>query len=121
MLLYAAADLLWATRIKSAAEDLSLAARPVRSVEMLEARLADTEPTGLIVDLESEAALDIIRRAVQAQQDGERLAKIVAFGPHADEALLKAAADAGATTVMARGAFSARIADVLTALSEPRQ
>ena len=114
MLLYAAADLMWATRIKSTAEDLGLAARPVRSVEMLEARLGDTEPTGLIVDLESEAGLDIIRAAARAG----RPARIVAFGPHADEALLHAAGDAGATTVMPRGAFSSRLPAILTELSQ---
>ena len=41
MILYLASDLLWATRIKRAAEDLRITARPVRSLEMLEARLAE--------------------------------------------------------------------------------
>ncbi|MEZ6235065.1 MAG: hypothetical protein R3B68_12835 [Phycisphaerales bacterium] len=42
MILYLASDLLWATRIKRAAEDLRIAARPVRSLEMLEARLGES-------------------------------------------------------------------------------
>ena len=35
--LFLAADLIWATRIKATAEDLGVAARPVRTMEMLEA------------------------------------------------------------------------------------
>lgn len=42
MILYFAADLLWASKIKLTADAIGIVCRPVRSVSMLEARLADT-------------------------------------------------------------------------------
>ena len=53
MVLYLASDLLWATRIKSCADDLTppVPARPVRDLKMLEARLADSPVKGLLLDL----------------------------------------------------------------------
>lgn len=41
MILYLAADLLWASKIKGAADALAIPCRPVRTMEMLEARLAE--------------------------------------------------------------------------------
>lgn len=77
MILYHAADLLWSTRIKTTAEDLGLFARPVRNIEMLNARLADSSPTptptGLILDLETgETALQLLMhlREVEAKRNG---------------------------------------------------
>ena len=53
MVLYCAADLIWATRIRAAAEAAGIPSRPVRDLAMLEARLADSPVRGLIVDLEA--------------------------------------------------------------------
>ncbi len=41
MILVHAADLLWATKIRATADACGVAVRPVRNVDMLEARLAD--------------------------------------------------------------------------------
>ncbi len=41
MILYLAADLLWASKIKGTADALSIPCRPVRTLEMLEARLGE--------------------------------------------------------------------------------
>lgn len=115
MILYHCADLIWATKIKGAADALGLAARPVRTVEMLEARLGDSRPTGLVVDLDaSEAALALIGRARAEAGWGGR---IVAFGPHVAVEALEAARRAGADAVMARGAFNARMSEVLRDLA----
>lgn len=51
--LYLASDLIWATKIKSTAEAIGVEARPVRSIEMLTARLEDTDAAALILDLEA--------------------------------------------------------------------
>lgn len=110
MIAYFASDLLWATRIKSLADDLGIAARPVRTLEMLEARLGDSPVRGLIVDLDSpDIALTMIRRVRAAAIP----ARIVAFGPHVETAALNEAREAGADLVLTRGAFSARLAEVL--------
>ncbi|HZW10534.1 MAG TPA: hypothetical protein VFF69_11585 [Phycisphaerales bacterium] len=119
MILYAAADLLWATRIKETCVSLGIAARPVRTLEMLGARLADSPVRGLIVDLETgDLGLELIRRARAAGSARPGLA-VVAFGPHVAADLFAAARAAGADRVLARGAFSDRLPELLRALSEP--
>ncbi|MFN7019929.1 MAG: hypothetical protein ACK4WH_01210 [Phycisphaerales bacterium] len=115
MILYHCADLIWATKIKGTAEALGLAARPVRTVEMLEARLGDTRPTGLVVDLEApEVALALIGRA---RAEPGWAGKVVAFGPHVAVEAMAAAKRAGADAVMARGAFNAGMPGVLRDLA----
>jgi hypothetical protein len=123
-LLYLAADLLWATRIKETATALGIAARPVRTLDMLEARLADTTIAGLIIDLEAgDIGLEMIHR-LRGQAGGTSPAEaripIVVFGPHVAVDRLEAARRAvggGASAVMARGAFSAQLPGILTALA----
>lgn len=118
MILYVCADLLWATRIKSTAEALGVSARPVRSLEMLESRLADEPVNALIVDLEADevgfALIDRLRG--EAANDRERSISILAFGPHVMTELFERARRAGADRVMARGGFSSGLPDLLRAL-----
>lgn len=125
MITYFAADLIWASRIKGLADALGLAARPVRSVDMLEARLGDSPVGGLVVDLDApETALTLIRAArdwesrTPAASRGAcapRL-RIVAFGPHGQTQDLQAAAQAGADQVLTRGAFHEHTETVLRAV-----
>ncbi|MBI2757012.1 MAG: hypothetical protein K2Q09_11940 [Phycisphaerales bacterium] len=82
MVLYLASDLLWATRIKSCADDLTppVPCRPVRTMEMLEARLADSAVKGVLLDLstgesgrEGEVAFAMLERLKSGQPgDGNR-------------------------------------------------
>jgi hypothetical protein len=122
MILYLAADLIWATKIKGTAEAVGIAARPVRSLEMLEARLADSPVAAMVVDLDKgEEALAFIQRlrgsgATQAQ----RQIKVLAWGPHVATDLLKAAKEAGADLVMTRGAFDHNMPQVLAQLAGAR-
>lgn len=120
MILYLAADLLWATRIKAAAEDLGLAARPVRSLAMLDERLKDTEPTALILDLEApEVAMEMLARLRGPEAAAtERAIRIVAFAPHVKTDLMRAARDAGADQVLPRGAFDHGLPDLLRRLAQ---
>lgn len=126
MIAYFASDLVWATRIKGLADDLGIPARPVRNVQMLGARLADSPVTGLIVDLDApDTALELIRhaRAWEAEKDQEisqskRLPMpIVAFGPHVDTDALQGATSAGATAAITRGSFHHQLAAVLRSLA----
>lgn len=123
MIAYCASDLVWATRIKAAAEDLGIQARPVRNLEMLNARLADSPVRGLIVDLDAhESALPILRRAREWEREGSsegfgrRRIRIIAFGPHVETAALAEANACGADAALTRGAFSARLIDLLKEL-----
>ena len=113
MVCFCAADLLWATKIKSTADALGISCRPVRNLDMLEARLVDSPVRALIVDLEAgHVAIELILRA----KSGPPRPRVLAFGPHIDTASLDAARQAGADAVLARGAFNARLPDLLREL-----
>lgn len=115
MVLYHAADLLWGTRIRGEAEAAGVAARPVRSVQMLEARLADSPVRGVIVDLDdAETALALVRRVRMPDAPGAgRGVRVAAFGPHVATELFEEARRAGADEVLARGALVRRLGEVL--------
>lgn len=118
MILYSAADLLWSTRISGTAKQAGVPARPVRSVEMLRARLADSPVRAAILDLENPGvALEIIRALRAEGLDPERRIRIVAFGPHVAVELLEQARAEGADLVMARGAFDRRLPELLLELN----
>lgn len=119
MLLYFAADLLWATRIKALANDLGLPARPVRSLDMLTARLAEGGVKGLVVDLDApEIALQLISRLKgQDASQADRSIRVLAWGPHVHKELFQQARDAGADEVLTRGAFDHALPEILSRLS----
>lgn len=113
-ILYAAADLLWASKIKATADALGIPSRPVRTLEMLAARLADTTPAAFLVDLDKgEDALALIRAARSASAG----LRIISFGPHVAKDLLQASRNAGATDAMTRGSLEHHMDDVLLSLA----
>lgn len=118
-ILYLAADLIWATRIKGTAEALGLPARPVRNVEMLRARLADTAVAAVVLDLDvpemAMAMLDELRG--EQAPAAHRAVRTLAWGPHAAKDLLQRARDAGADDVLTRGTFDHALPDILTRLA----
>lgn len=141
MVLYSAADLLWATRIKATADAMNIPCRPARSPDMLRARLADSDVRGLIVDLDAPdvalALIEVLRRGTPLPADGpgsqaagsppagpaqppldpDGKVRILAFGPHVAVDLFEKARRAGADIVLARGAFDRRLPDILRDLA----
>lgn len=119
MILYLAADLLWATRIKATAESLGIAARPVRSLDMLEARLADSQPAAILLDLEApDAALAMLARLRgPSATDRDRAIRTLAWAPHVHRELMEQAKAAGADEVMPRGAFDHNLPEILRRLA----
>jgi hypothetical protein len=119
VILYLASDLMWATRIKATAEDVGVPCRPVRSLDMLQARLADTpDLKGLILDLESpQTALQLIQfvRSADAPTAAHSL-RLIGFAPHVKRDIIQQALDAGAHQVLTRGAFDHDLADILLKL-----
>jgi CheY-like chemotaxis protein len=119
VILYLASDLVWATKIKSMGEDVGVPCRPVRNLDMLTARLADTpDIKGLILDLESPdtalALLTFVRDPANAEKC--RNIRVIAFAPHVKRDIMQAAVDAGAHQVLPRGAFDHDLADILIRL-----
>ncbi len=118
MILYCCADLLWATKIKSTAEALGLAARPVRNLDMLAARLADSPVKALMVDLEAgPVAIELVAHLRGHADPATAALPILAFGPHVNVEGLMGAKAAGASSVMARGALNANLPQILTSIS----
>ncbi|MBX3409731.1 MAG: hypothetical protein KF859_07575 [Phycisphaeraceae bacterium] len=119
MILYLASDLIWASKIRATADALGIPVRPVRSLEMLEARLADSSPAALLADLDApEAALSLIARLrAHWADDKARAVRIIAWGPHVEKDLLQQARDAGADDVLTRGAFDHNLEHILLSLS----
>jgi hypothetical protein len=102
---------------------------------MLQARLGDSPVAALIVDLEAgNVVFDLIRH-VRDHENGQPPTPasptpptpptvkqkspihILAFGPHIATDLFAQARAAGADSVMPRGAFDARLPDVLRSLA----
>ncbi len=90
-ILYLAADLLWASKIKGTADALGVPARPVRTMEMLEARLADCDVKALLLDLDKpeEALAMIARLRGDAASDKDKSIRLVAWGPHVAKELFR--------------------------------
>ena len=122
MIIYACADLIFATKVRSTAESLGIGTRPTRDEAALAKRLDQVddgklnEPVaGLLVDLDlGEAGLALIR---QCKSHGTSPV-VVAFGAHVNTAILQGASDSGADFVMPRGSFTANLPDILTRLDQ---
>ena len=117
-ILYLAADLLWASKIKGTADALGVPARPVRTIAMLEARLADCDVKALLLDLDKpeEAMQMIARLRGDAATDKDKSIRLVAWGPHVAKDLLQQARTAGADEVLTRGAMDHNMQEILLAL-----
>ncbi|MEM1213743.1 MAG: hypothetical protein AAGI68_15755 [Planctomycetota bacterium] len=122
MLIYCCADLIFATRVRAAAEDAGLTSRPVRNPDMLTARLDridDGKPNApvslFIADLENPESLNLINqlRGWESEQPEAAPIAVIAFGPHVMTDALQAAQDAGATRVMTRGSFTSALPALL--------
>ncbi len=119
MILYSAADLVWATRIKATAEDLGLPCRPARNEKMLRDRLADSDVRAILLDLEApDRAWELlgVLRGPEAES-GTDAVKVIAWGPHVAVDLFERARSLGADEVLTRGAFSSGLPGLLVRLS----
>lgn len=117
MIVYCCADLIFATKVRSTCDALGAVSRPARNREMLLKRLDRVEdgkpndPVSLVlVDLDiGEDALGLITAAREHSPD----LPVIAWGPHVAVDLLQAAGQAGASQVMARGAFTAQLPQII--------
>lgn len=119
MVVYLASDLIWATKIKSTAEAIGVSARPVRDLGMLEARLSDSDPAAIILDLEApESSREMIGRLRGSEaRDSDRKIRILAFAPHVHRDLIDEARTLGADEVLTRGAFDHDLPEILLRLA----
>ena len=119
MIVYCCADLIFATKVRSTCDALGAISRPARNTEMLQNRLGQiddgkaNEPVTLVlIDLDmGEPALELITTARTHQAD----LPIIAWGPHVAVQLLNQAGQAGASDVMTRGSFTAKLPEIIEA------
>lgn len=118
MILYAAADLLWSTRIKATGEQVGTPCRPVRSLEMLEARLKDEPVRAVLLDLDAHELAFAILDRLRGPDAGEpeRAIRVLAWGPHVLVDDLAEARRRGCDRVLTRGQFANELPDLLRAL-----
>ncbi|MEM8496052.1 MAG: hypothetical protein AAF916_05835 [Planctomycetota bacterium] len=116
MIVYACADLMFASKVSATCNAAGVISRPARNVEMLRARLdriddgkANDAVAQVFVELTRDDALDLIRLA----HEHPNRPRTIAFGPHVDSARLEAASQAGADQVLTRGAFTQRLPELI--------
>ncbi len=114
MILYACDDLIWASRIRAAAEAVGLRALRVRDPDALASHLENPGLRGILVDLaDMQTARPLLTRL--HADDRHTAIPIVAFGPHVDAESLNEAKRLGAHQVFTRAAMQRRLPNVLEA------
>lgn len=110
-------DLLFGSKIRSAADAAGTAIRFVRRGDDLSSALSEEDSSLMLVDLSSTGAADAIRLARATV--GPAVA-IVAFASHVRADLIADARAAGADRVLARSAFVAELPALVASPPTPR-
>ena len=108
-----AADLIFAARIRAAAESSATLLRLVRNGDELLAAARAEHPRLVVVDLESRGDPVAVIAAVKSDPGLARV-PVLAYASHVKEDSLAAARSAGADRVLARGAFARDLAGILS-------
>jgi CheY-like chemotaxis protein len=109
--LFLSSDLVFSSRLTSAGQRVGATVSAVSSVEAAAARI-QSQPVKLVIldlatgNIDPASAVAKIREAASC-------VTIVAYAPHVHEAKLEAARAAGCDEVLTRGAFDARMDDLL--------
>jgi CheY-like chemotaxis protein len=107
-------DLMFSSKLKSAASQLGVSVEFVRSSAAALERMRAARPSLLILDLNNPRTDPL--GTVAAMRADPKLADVPTIGyvSHVDTALVQAAREAGVSEVMARGAFAAGLSQILT-------
>ena len=114
MILCAIDDLLFSIKISTAAKGLGADVYFERAAHMVLPRIREKRPSLVIFDLNSNR-LEPMQRIAEMKADAElRDVRTLGYVSHVDSATIAAARAAGIDDVLARSAFSARLAEILT-------
>src|SRR5438128_8578472 len=97
-------DLLFTSRITGTASALGLRVKAARSLDALNALIAQEPPRCILIDL-SLAGQSISELARSWQEAASPPPRIVGYGSHVDAAMLRAAREAGCDPVLPRSKF----------------
>lgn len=103
-------DLFFRAKVEAAARALDVPVDMAKSAADLAGRVAGDPDAVVLVDLNHPA--DPIG-AIRSLKQTAPSPRVIAFGSHVDSERLKAARDAGADRVLARSAFTDRLAEIL--------
>ncbi len=109
--LFLSTDLVFSSRLASAGQRLGITVSAVLSIDAAVARMEGEEVKLVILDLAT-GNIDPAT-AVPKMHEAAKGVRIVAYAPHVHEATLEAARAAGCDEVLTRGAFDARMNDLL--------
>ena len=119
MIVCAVDDLLFSIKISTAAKGLGVEIYFERSADMVLPRIREKKPSLVIFDLNS-GRLDPMRQIADMKGDPElKGVRTLGYVSHVDADTVAAARAVGIDEVMARSAFSARLADILTNQGRP--
>jgi DNA-binding NarL/FixJ family response regulator len=104
-------DLMFSSRIMAEARAAGATVKSVRSLEALQAQVASSQCSMVIIDLNTDG-IDVIG-AIRTTRSTSPQIRIVAFASHVQADLIKAAREAGANEVMARSAFVTKLPAIL--------
>lgn len=113
MILAVLDDLMFTSKIKTAANQLGIAVTFARSADAARAEMAKAVPSLVILDLNNTRTDPLA--IVGAMKSNPALASVptVGFVSHVQTDLISAARAAGVTEVMARSAFTQQLGDIL--------
>ena len=107
-------DLFFASKIRGTAEQLGVDARFARSVDAVIEAAREHRPALIIADLHSKSCAPIeLARRLRADEE-LRAIPLLGFFSHTQTDLRRAAEEAGYDQVLARSAFTLKLADLLS-------
>jgi len=114
-ILYLTNDLMFSSQVVSAAEQRGLDVELIGDADALVARAQETDVQLVLIDLTAPGAdPPKIVSALRLHPSGAT--RVVAYGPHVDEAVLAAAVESGCDLVLSRGQFHQQFPILLDAV-----
>ena len=107
-------DLMFSSRIANAAKQMGIELSFARSSADLLSQAREKKPGLIIFDLNATRMDPLGAIAALKADDAMRGITTIGFVSHVDAGLIAAARDAGIDEVLARSAFTARLAEILT-------
>ena len=114
MILCAVDDLLFSIKISTAAKRLGVDVYFERSAEMVVPRVREKQPSLVVFDLNSQKLRPLEAIAQLKSDPAFADVRTLGFVAHVDANTIAAARAAGVDQVLARSAFAAGLADILT-------
>ena len=108
-------DLMFASKIKTAASQLGVAVTFARSSAAALAAMKDSAPALVILDLNNPRTDPLGTVAAMKRDPATASIRTVGYASHVQVDVIDAAREAGVDEVMARSAFTSKLADILKA------